>query len=496
MRASYVVLEKAAVIKASQDTSNTANNKERYVIYFFVAPEQGEPKVVYRAIVDYDETTEETRIMILAFDKYIQDKKVLIPGEKEKPLPSTLNLDVDIAYGYENVSLSTINTDKNIKNILGQIDTKYSKLTKGKTLEFIEVLELKSGKLNYKIIYIDPVTHLTVKFVVYYNPKFEKVLLLNPVSLPNSQQFEELTDEQKENDEILKDILKYLKRLHREEMSGYKLQCISKGLIQENVFEYHVTWTTNGVQYRAFVRSYSGIFRETSFGELETISLDHYRLDDFEKLMITNYQRIDDSELKIDTNFDIAYQYLLNNNADARGAELIGASQKPLSLGFVYHIFMRNSNGIIWRAEVYLESYTLKVTIKNVKGEDFKNGLVSLNREDSSVKKVIQIIEKQANKPSLKNNAYIVQSVQGKDFLFGKLFVVTFEVARKNYVAIVYHDQSSEEALMVNWGDDTKPAGCKNFNDGGKCAQCIEGYTPINEICAFGCGILCKTVKF
>ena len=105
---------------------------------------------------------------------------------------------------------------------------------------------------------------------------------------------------------------------------------------------------------------------------------------------------------------------------------------------------MRSKSGIIWKAEVYLESYTLKVTIKNVISEDFKKDLVTLEREDNSVKKLIEIIKKQARNPSLKENKYIIKKIQGKDFLFGKLFVVNFSVLGKSYDAIVYHDQSSE----------------------------------------------------
>ena len=37
--------------------SYNVNQKERYIIYFFIGPEPGENYLVYRAIVDYDETT-------------------------------------------------------------------------------------------------------------------------------------------------------------------------------------------------------------------------------------------------------------------------------------------------------------------------------------------------------------------------------------------------------------------------------------------------------
>ena len=41
-------------------------------------------------------------------------------------------------------------------------------------------------------------------------------------------------------------------------MDGSKIQCVSKGYVKDDVLEYHVTWTTKGIQYRSFVRSYSG----------------------------------------------------------------------------------------------------------------------------------------------------------------------------------------------------------------------------------------------
>lgn len=192
LRASFIVLDKTAVIKITQDISFNSNNKERFVLYFFVAPQPGKTYIVYRAVVNYDSTTEEIRILILAFDLYISENKlVAIFNEDSQPLVSEgQNLDVDIAYGYETISVEAVDTDKNLKNIVGQINSKYALLTKGKSLQTIEMMELKSGKLNYKIIYYDATTHLTLKFMVYYNPMFQKILLLNTVNLPSSQQFQ------------------------------------------------------------------------------------------------------------------------------------------------------------------------------------------------------------------------------------------------------------------------------------------------------------------
>lgn len=221
--------------------------------------------------------------MILAFDIYIQDNKLLggESGSTEKAVEEAQKWDVDIAYGYEAIELSAAETDPNVKTILSQIDSRYAPLVKNKILESIERLELKTGKLNYKILYLDPISHLTLKFIVYYDPILRKVLLLNTVNLPSSQQFQELSEAEKMTDPLVTEILKLLNNLHKEEMTDYKLQCVSRGLIENNVVEYHVTWSAHGLQYRSFVRSFSGSLQEISFGEIQTISLDHYRLDEF-----------------------------------------------------------------------------------------------------------------------------------------------------------------------------------------------------------------------
>ncbi len=76
--------------------------------------------------------------------------------------------------------------------------------------------------------------------------------------------------------------------------------------------------------------------------------------------------------------------------------------------------------------------------------EDFKKGFVSLNQQDSSIKSVISTVEKLTTNPALQGKEYSVQSVEGKDFLFGRLFVIKVSLDSATYSAFVYHDQSSE----------------------------------------------------
>jgi hypothetical protein len=61
-------------------------------------------------------------------------------------------------------------------------------------------------------------------------------------------------------------------------------------------------------------------------------------------MFILNYQKLNDEDLKTDTNFKLAYQSLRNNNSTLSDAALIGVGQKPMGLGYIYQIFLRDLN--------------------------------------------------------------------------------------------------------------------------------------------------------
>lgn len=168
----------------SQDTSITGNI-ERFVLYFFTGPDAGTNFIVYRAIVNYDNSLSESKIFILAFDLFIKDNRIV--GSKPASAANAPQFDVDIAYGYENVDKET--SDPNVAKVLAQITAKYEPIIKGSSLDKVESLELRSGKINYKITYLNLTTHNSQKFIVYYDPVINKALVLNSISLPSAQQF-------------------------------------------------------------------------------------------------------------------------------------------------------------------------------------------------------------------------------------------------------------------------------------------------------------------
>jgi hypothetical protein len=142
---------------------------------------------------------------------------------------------------------------------------------------------------------------------------------------------------------------------------------------------------------------------------------------------------------------------------------------------------------------VYIELYSNKLTLKQLTVEDFTSSLINLSQTDNSTKKIINLIAKQATNPTF-DSTFTVSSVSAKDFLFGRLFSVQLLQGDAAFSALVYHDHASEQAQLLSWGPSGATSNCLTMN-GLQCQTCVEGYSLINGICVFGCGVLCKTVQ-
>jgi len=89
-------------------------------------------------------------------------------------------------------------TNTNIQNIISYISLKYGSVVQNKSIFKVEELELSDGRLNYKIIYsVNGSTSASdqFKFVVFYQPSLDKVLVLNTINLPQNSQYNQLSSE-------------------------------------------------------------------------------------------------------------------------------------------------------------------------------------------------------------------------------------------------------------------------------------------------------------
>ena len=108
-----------------------------------------------------------------------------------------------------------------------------------------------------------------------------------------------------------------------------------------------------------------------------------------------NYQKLTQEEMKSDSKFRMALDYLYSNQK-IKKASLLGAASKPFGLGFLYRIFILDSNSQLFVAEIYDESYSNKIILKSFNNFNFDREFALISLQASAVTK---IVGKLKNKP-------------------------------------------------------------------------------------------------
>ena len=225
LRAEEPIIENAAVLRIIQG-QNTPT-VVRWIIYFFrEVTIRNQPSFeLYRAIVDYNKQTPENRFFVISFVLFAQNGQLVNPPNSV--VDQSLTDDTDIAYGYTTVSLANIGSDPNIQGVLNYLNQRYKSVIQGMNVSNVETLKLLDGRINYKIVYSDPVTSSQYKFVVFYQPALQKVLVLNSINIPHLSQYNQLSSDQQKTDALAASVLSFINGLHPD-LSGYTVLTVSK----------------------------------------------------------------------------------------------------------------------------------------------------------------------------------------------------------------------------------------------------------------------------
>ncbi len=150
------------------------------------------------------------------------------------------------------INLASINTNPNVQKILSHLNTKYREIVLGKDVTKIEELKLFDGRINYKILYRDSVELSEFKFIIFYQPKLEKILVLNSVNLPHHSQYNQLTADQQKVDSTFASVVTYLNSIHPE-ISGFAVKSASKA-VEASFSEYQLVVEHKDKKYKSLIR--------------------------------------------------------------------------------------------------------------------------------------------------------------------------------------------------------------------------------------------------
>lgn len=105
-------------------------------------------------------------------------------------------------------------------------------------------------------------------------------------------------------------------------------------------------------------------------------------------------------------------------------AKLIGAASKPQNLGISYKLYFMISDSRVVSVEIYRESFSQKISQSSYTFEGFENNFVGIKPESENFMTIINALSKKVNLDLSNDSDYIIDSVSGKDYLFGNLFKI------------------------------------------------------------------------
>ena len=361
------------------------------------------------------------------------------------------------------------NNNEDVSFIISEIDKKYGTQIKGQELLDIEILELKDGKVNYVFKYAE------ATFVIYFNPPTKTIIVLNAIDMKHLSNEHSLSKEGQDADEAFHNALVYILSSHPQETEDYKVMSVRKSE-DESYCYFSVELESHGKKYRSQVKvlkSDNEIIEEISWSEIVAIALDHFRLDTANQWFISHFTKLSQEELE-DPFMNVINEYALTQNSLPEDTHLIGIMSRPQNLGYFYRLIYRLKSTELAYAEVYAETTTSRMKSISFELLDFESNLMKFSTEGEQTKKILEAIERKITS-SHETSDFAVSSIEGKEFVFGNLFVLEIKIQEETWEAVMYHDHSSEEIHLFQWA--LRPSGrpCE-MRDGKKCTECSAGY--------------------
>ena len=363
IRTNYHIVMNSEVIRIL-NTFDAVNIK-KFVIYFFVSLPDGQYKV-YAVTVEYNSQITGSPYKVISIVLVIETGIIV-----NTTISTTENPEVSIAYGFEPVNIADASNDETISMIEREIKVKYQSTLRGQSIREIEKLELKNGKVNYKIRYDN------VYFIVYYDTLLQRVLLLNAITSHTNTQYNPVNKIATNSNYKL--ALQQLISQHTAELKDYTVISTGQATNATHCI-YQIELFAQGHKYRAIVivnRDTMEVY-EQSWNEMMEIDLKHIN---YMQVFVEEYQKLSLAELKTNEDFVMVDRYIHNQNpVILKDATVLGAAYKPQNLGFNFKVFYIVV-GQIYSVEVYIESFSGKINQLAFSNLDFSNNFVAIKAE-------------------------------------------------------------------------------------------------------------------
>lgn len=170
-----------------------------------------------------------------------------------------MNINIDLAYGYEEIK--DFKSEKNIEFLLNYIREKYTSVLEGAVVKSAEKLLLANGRVNYKIYFKSELQ--TIKFIVYYEPVFKRVLEVRSYPFETGKGFMQIALSNLVSDPYFKKVDSAIKDKHRADVSDCEVLKVENKDVGSKII-FRTVYSCKDMTYhsRAYILKESNLVEE------------------------------------------------------------------------------------------------------------------------------------------------------------------------------------------------------------------------------------------
>lgn len=236
------ILNNAVIVKVLQKKSLESDSLK----VFYKAKDQ-----IYQASIEMNAITGQTKLT-----------EFIKVGTQSYP-KSQVNVYSDLCYGYQLIDDFTL--DANLDFITTYLKQKYDSLKDANLIE-AQQITLENGRINYKLYYKIEAT--TVKYIVYYEPEYKRVLEVKGTNFKIGQQFSFIEKDKQITDPYFRKLDTYVRQNRDKLGSASVMHTESRDDGQK--IQFRTVYSSEGKTYRsiASINKDNQNVEETSLNEV------------------------------------------------------------------------------------------------------------------------------------------------------------------------------------------------------------------------------------
>lgn len=353
---------------------------------------------------------------------------------------SEVNVFADLCYGYQ--VITDVSADSNIDFLLNYLQVKYTTLRDASLTEAQSIV-LGSGRINYKL-YFKKDTQ-TVKYIVYYEPEYKRVLEVKGTSFQIGGKFVSVPGEQQVADPYFRKLDTYIRQNRDQLNSASVLHTESSDSGQSITFR--TVYTASGKTYRsiAAINKDNQNIDESALNEIIEIPTDNGPTDVGENDETMATTKLDIHDLGKNLYFTEAHRFIQSKyQKELDKAQLLGASGKSNLFSYIFKEFYMVDDMLLTVSAEYNPVTQSSSIVSEPEIIDIQEGYFPVKSD-----KRLTEVRNWLKEKNLDLSSAVMISSMSKQILFGSAYKIVFKDMTKYYTYVVYYDSTTREMRIL-----------------------------------------------